>query len=131
MIDKLILEQQQMLIEASDQLSEEELFEKLRLEQKKFGEIIRSLMTDREKQIFAQELSEEDLAAVNGGSSACREQFETCHCERQVYRLLHEFPGRLNCASTVESGSWCGESDACFLAAICYIDIKHCDKAHQ
>ena len=130
MIDKLILEQQKILLQACDELSEEELFKQLRLQQEHFGNLLRSLMTEKERKIFSQEVSEDELLAVNGGSSACKEQFETCHCERQVYRLLHEFPDRLNCASTVEAGSWCGESDACYLAAICYIDISHCDKAH-
>ena len=124
-------EQEELLAQAaSGSMSEKDLFEKLKLDQHIFIELMKSQNPQSaEKAIFAQEVSEDELRGINVGYSECKEQY-TAICDKQNFRYLHEYPDRLNCAATVEAGSWCGESDACYLAAICYIDLKHCDKAH-
>ena len=76
-----------------------------------------------EKEVFVQEVSDEEMEAVAGGegesNSACSDDWS-----RSIY-----YPSFPNCAATVEDGSWCGSNDACTEAAVKYWDTVECVKA--
>ena len=85
-------------------------------------------MTDKknlnEEEVFEQEIKNEELISVAGGSKA---PFSLgCESSSERYIYSWEFP---NCASTVDDGSWCGSADACIKAAIIYRGMKECNKA--
>ena len=74
-----------------------------------------------EKEVFVQEVSDEEMEAVAGGEDQynCYNEFE-----REIY--VPSFP---NCAATVEEASWCGTNDACAHDAVGYLGMFECDRA--
>ena len=72
-------------------------------------------MSEQEKKILGQELSEEDFAEVAGGKWDFDHDECTNNHERQMHlRKEYVGPGAWhfapyfpNCAATVEDGSWC------------------------
>ena len=115
---------------------EKEFSEKLGMNEKEFGELLKSKKRDEG---FKQALSDAELEAANGGGSiVCSEllKFALCGlngsgdgpCQHSWKRNIYDggFP---NCDSTVEDGSWCGSNDACFFDAIQYQGMKDCTKA--
>ena len=95
-------------------------------------------MSDQEKEILGQELSEEELTEVVGGKWDL--YYDECvfNHERQMH-LRKEYIGEgvwhyvsffPNCAATVEDGSWCGRNDACLRDAVAYVGMNSCTKAH-
>lgn len=88
-----------------------------------------------EEQIFAQELSEEELELVSGGVVVYPDcdkpsAWESEHCVNFSVRHIYEyrFP---NCAATVEDGSYCGSNDACVLNEVVYRDMTSCCAAWE
>jgi len=84
-------------------------------------------MSEKEKKVFNQEVSEEELGKVSGGE----EDWLIAGCteanKRPIYgRGPSVFP---NCAATVESGSLCDTNDACKFFAVCYEGMKDCFRA--
>ena len=76
-----------------------------------------------EEAIFRQELSSDELECVTGGDGG--EGDDCVYVDnRDIYKW--RFP---NCASTVESGSWCDMNDACYAAAVVYYALDECAKA--
>ncbi len=73
-------------------------------------------MTDKEKEVFEQETSEDELEAANGGVLGFKPP---------VQKSIYEggFP---NCAATVEDGSWCNTNDACLAGSVQYLGMKEC-----
>ena len=102
-------------------------------------------MSDREKKeqdILNQELSEDEMDTVAGGTDKCADgKFGGCFmglgrrhsCDSEIYikygRPLYRPDGSLNCAATVEDGSWCGSNDACYDAEAVYLGMTDCRKA--
>ena len=76
-----------------------------------------------EKEVFVQDVSDEEMEAVAGGEGRNED-----NCNKEFRRDMYAggFP---NCAATVEHNSWCGSSDACFNDAVCYYDMKECTKS--
>ena len=88
----------------------------------------------KEDEVFDQELSLDDLDAAAGGSGDCNEpsvcgQPSYDSCTRNHNRQIYGGGGFPNCAATVEDGSWCKSSDACYNEAIDYKDTSSCSKA--
>ncbi len=83
-------------------------------------------MTDKEKEVFKQEISLAELDEVNGGRIPLRRGGkEGAHI---VHRNIYEgsFP---NCAATVGDGSWCMSNDACLEVQVQYTGMNDCSKA--
>ena len=106
----------------------------------------------QENEVFEQELSLDDLDAVAGGyeaTSGCdaaamakgygaaiadaiypdKKDANTSNCDNYHTRQIYGGGGFPNCAATVEDGSWCKSSDACYNEAIDYKDTSSCSKA--
>ena len=97
-------------------------------------------MSEQEKEILEQEISDAELTEVSGGlphpfrpsnNNCLHNRFEdspidACigEWERSIYATA--FP---NCAATVEDGSWCSNNDACYEEAVSYTGMKDCSKA--
>ena len=81
----------------------------------------------KEKAVFEQEISPDDLDAVAGGTEVVDPVWDN-NCAKQHYRDIYEggFP---NCANTVEDGSYCSTNDACYNDAIVYKGMKGCSFA--
>lgn len=80
-----------------------------------------------EKDVFNQNVSEEELKAAAGGNlqdDDCGEP-QQVRCHHNFTRDIYEggFP---NCAATVEDGSWCGSNDACLMADVDYQNMNDC-----
>ena len=76
-----------------------------------------------EKDVFIQNVSDEEMEAVAGGTGD--ERFECdVYTTRDIYN--HAFP---NCAATVERDSWCSDNDACWDQSVQYRNMKECHKA--
>ena len=110
-------------------------------------------MSDQEKkeqEIMNQEMSKDEMETVAGGlppfmHGTCGEPSgklmdEHCyssHMDTKCYGELHVENGRpfrnpdgsVNCAATVEDGSWCGTNDACYDKQVAYMGIHNCAKA--
>ncbi len=91
-------------------------------------------MTDKEKELFEQEVSEEELEAVNGGYGLCGRTSENELFDKVSEKIketaINIYEGGFpNCAATVDDGSWCGSSDACYGAEVKYIGMQDCQKA--
>ena len=99
----------------------------------KFCSFMRSFNKDlkKEDQVFAQELSSEDLVAATGGArTGCWSGNETTCLVQQTRQMYYDrynpsakFP---NCAKTAEKDSWCTQSDACIYGAILYLGLNQC-----
>ena len=76
-----------------------------------------------EKEIFVQEVSDEEMEAVAGGKG---ENDDDCV---KIFLRNIRVPSFPNCAATVEDGSDCWNNDACFEEAVRYWDMNDCDKA--
>ena len=96
-------------------------------------------MSDQEKEILAQEISEEDLSEVAGGKWDLY-NFNCTNNHRRQMHLKEEFTGQgvshyvpyfPNCAATVEDGSWCWSNDACLDEAVVYEGMNKCSKAWE
>jgi len=89
-------------------------------------------MSEKEKKVFNQEVSTEELSMVSGGVSYgelddIREEMDwDCidNNKRDIYK--GGFP---NCAATVEDASWCGTNDACVGISVDYRKMNDCGKA--
>ena len=77
-------------------------------------------LSDKEKEVFDQEVEKEELSEVNGGKLFGH------NCDKTHHRDIYGGKGFPNCAATVEDGSWCGSGDACEMVAIVYDDIEGC-----
>ncbi|MBE5999418.1 MAG: hypothetical protein E7237_07395 [Sarcina sp.] len=89
------------------------------------------MMTEKERQIFEQELSREELEAISGGfhqRKTDKPDADTDDCTSLLNRDIYE-DGFPNCTATVEDGSWCARGDACYGNAIGYLNMKDCHKA--
>ncbi len=93
-----------------------------------------------ENEVFDQELSLDDLDAAAGGFYEAASAFagaispgkkdaDTTNCDNYDIRQIYGGGGFPNCAATVEDGSWCRSSDACFGSAVDYKGMKSCSKA--
>ena len=82
-----------------------------------------------EKEVFIQNVSDEEMEAVAGGHDDCGTG-QTVNCINEFYRDIyyHGFP---NCAATVEEGSWCGSNDACERMSVNYFDMVDCHKVYR
>ena len=78
----------------------------------------------QEKEVFEQEVSTDEIEAVAGGD--CERVQARCTVETIRWIYENSFP---DCAATVEDGSWCYESDACYGEAILYYGMTECHKA--
>ncbi len=130
-LGKLTEEQKAFLTEAlNGPINEKELFEKLGVDEDKFAEFMKAVAAQAEDAVLGQELSTDEMEEAAGGGY-CRggaNEASTWNCVQIVRRYIyaHKFP---NCAATVEDGSLCSSNDACYQAAVDYIDLKDCSKA--
>ncbi len=76
-------------------------------------------MTDKEKEVFEQETSADELENASGGVASY-----VPTPKKNIYE--GGFP---NCAATVEEDSWCGANDACILDEVRYKEMKECYRA--
>ena len=77
---------------------------------------------DKEKRVFSQEVNRDDLNAATGGAQndwECQAT-QTLNCLKHHYREIHGGKGFPNCANTVEDGSHCEHSDACYSETVFY-----------
>ena len=86
-------------------------------------------MNEKEQEIFNQELSQDELDAITGGTD--RDAYNCIQSWiRDIYGNrelnIYNFP---NCAATVEDGSHCDTNDACWTFAVDYKNMKECRKA--
>jgi len=135
-LGKLTEDQEKALESAAEGgLSEKELFPRLGVDEKLFGNYLRSLRKDTS--VFSQEVSPNELAAVSGGSAGSLNDGPEYHCTETLHRHIYIikrsdgttfFP---NCAATVEDGSWCSTNDACYEDAIWYVGMQSCPKAWE
>jgi len=75
-------------------------------------------MSEKEKKVFDQEISKDELESVSGGFWQSMDI--DCHIQNTG------FP---NCRATVEEGSWCETNDACYELEVNYFPLHECDKA--
>ena len=107
-------------------------------------------MSDQEKkeqEIMNQEMSQDEMDDVAGGrhtytpkrgclngvNSDClfghgQKTCITSYGEKYGRPLLNQ-DGSVNCAATVEDGSWCSSNDACYNDEVVYLGMKDCAKA--
>ena len=90
-------------------------------------------MSDREKkeqEILNQEMSSDEMETVAGGECIIG-AFQECIADvfLQYGRPILRPDGSVNCASTVEDGSHCETTDACYRSQVVYLGLKDCDKA--
>ena len=76
-----------------------------------------------EKEVFVQEVSDEEMEAVAGG-----EEKNSDGCVKSLFRDISN-PSFPNCAATVEDGSECFSNDACVADAVRYYDMTYCFRA--
>ena len=108
---------------------EPELFEKLGMAEEGFAKLMRTLRAFKKEKVFRQEVSEAELSAVSGGEHK-DPNYTRDICEKaSMWRI--DDPSFPSCNSTVEDGSWCTESDACWGDAIVYVNMKTCKKAWE
>lgn len=91
-----------------------------------------------EADVFAQEISDDELEAVYGGRGGavtlCGLNGRACdnnaheNCVRNYNRDIN-FGGFPNCAATVEEDSWCSSNDACVFDDVRYTNMDSCNKA--
>lgn len=77
----------------------------------------------RENDIFAQELSLDDLEAAAGGVVIIAQgssESDINNCVMEEVRNLYGGNGFPNCANTVSNSGECDENDACYHCAIVY-----------
>ena len=80
-----------------------------------------------EKEVFIQEVSDEELQTVAGGVDDCGwSEYTNCSTGDKRYIYSGGFP---NCAATVEDGSWCGTNDACLQSDVDYQGMNDCERA--
>ncbi len=121
-----LTDKQKMILEdaRNNPIPEKELFEKLGVPSDAFGTFMKEA-SDRDY-VLRQELSSEELAGVGGGWC---ENITDDACSRSHFHNIYE-PGPFpDCHATVEDGSWCWNSDACYSDAIEYVGMKKCKKA--
>lgn len=89
---------------------------------------------EKEKEVFAQEVSREELKHAAGGE--CGDDWDVCgqtqglNCIDERSRNIYGGNGFPNCAATVEDWSLCKENDACWNFAVIYkSSLKDCYKA--
>lgn len=94
-----------------------------------------------EEQVFKQELDDNELAAVSGGSQAALERCDLLaeaaentygtidNCTQIWERDITGGDGFPNCAATVEENSFCNINDACYSDAVKYMEMKNCWKS--
>lgn len=82
-------------------------------------------MSDKEKEVFDQELSSEELKKVAGGGR----DDNGSNCTQYHTRPIGYGSSFPNCAATVEADSWCGKNDACFHEAVKYMGMRTCDRS--
>ena len=99
-------------------------------EKNSFEEYFSVIASKIEAGVFQQDVSEEELPGISRGRSEtyslAEPEYE--HCDDNYYRYIYRggFP---NCAATVEDGSWCWNSDACYGDGVVYKDMTECKKA--
>lgn len=107
------------------QIDEKNLFEILGIEESRFAAFMNAL---QEELVFSREVSESELAAAGGGAHKDEPWNDTCSKASKWYIYDTKFP---DCNATVEKGSWCSSSDACYSSAIVYKDMKSCSRAFE
>ena len=78
-----------------------------------------------EKEVFIQEVSDEEMEAVAGGAGESNDD-----CSKELTRYIYD-PSFPNCAATVERSSWCDTNDACFSDAVKYLGMQQCQRAWE
>ncbi len=71
--------------------------------------------------MFSQDVSQEEMESVAGGSNVIDEDAPRVD--------IYGGKGFPNCMATVEDGSWCRSNDACHFYAVHYVHRKECCKA--
>ena len=83
----------------------------------------------QEGEVFAQELSLDDLNAAAGGLADDTDN-DPENCSRYQRRKLYGGPqGFPNCASSLRDGESCDRGDACLREAVRYTDMHYCNRA--
>ncbi|MGX8715691.1 MAG: hypothetical protein ACSW8A_08050 [Lachnospiraceae bacterium] len=86
-------------------------------------------MSEKEEKVFAQELSEEELAETAGGLFPVNSGPDPApkdNCTESDHRDIYGGNGFPNCAASVEEGSLCWSNDACNRSAIIYTGMEDC-----
>ena len=91
-------------------------------------------MSDQEKkeqEILNQEMSLDEMENVAGGVCVGGHQLNECNWDDAIKygRPIRKPDGSMNCAATVEDGSWCGSDDACYQGEVNYMGLTECSKA--
>ena len=88
-------------------------------------------MAEKEKEVFEQEVSPEELDNVAGGNAFTSGDSDRTNCTKDHYRKIYGANGRKfpNCAATVGDGSNCWDNDGCKKDAVVYADMKECSRA--
>ena len=131
-----LTEEQEKVLEnaAAGGMSEKELCSRLRVDEKVFGDYLRTLRKEKESAVFAQEVSPDELTGVAGGYCEGVQDSKFSYTGtymRDIFLYRYDpfkviFP---NCAAMVKDGSWCGSNDACYENAVRYVGMKSCSKA--
>lgn len=126
MLGELTQEQKAILTEAlKNPSSDKELFEKLDgVDEGKLAQYLKAVAAKKEDEVLAQPLSPDELEAVSGGD----QDDDRVNCVRYSERNIY-LGGFLNCAATVEDGSWCDSNDACYHSMVSYYILVECQKA--
>ena len=86
----------------------------------------------REQEIMNQEMNLDEMETVAGGiciAALGRNDYCNSHSSEKYERPLYNPDGSINCAATVEDGSWCGSNDACYYDEAKYFGMRDCEKA--
>jgi len=138
-LNVLTEEQRNFLEENFRKIGEIELFQKISeigpaLDQAAFGNVLHEMASRLKEKVMKSELSDEELSLTSGGdgcyfSDKCDNDSNN-NCSRLQHRYLRDKYGTINCAASVEPGSWCLSNDACFEEQVHYRNRgKNCDKA--
>ena len=130
-----------------EQIPDNTLQQKLGVDDQTFKTISQILSEIKEKAVFAQVLSEDEMETVAGGIPKKKSYGYPCqataatycpdvhredpadNCSYVHYRQAYGGNGFPNCAATFEDNSICGNNDACFSYAINYRGMNSCYKA--
>ena len=90
----------------------------------------------KEQEIMNQEMSLDEMEDVSGGAYGMIDVFAkniargiTFNSADKVTLNFYNEDGSINCAATVEDGSWCHDNDACYTNQMDYQGMKSCSKA--
>ena len=83
----------------------------------------------KEQKILNQEMDPEEMENVAAGIDDSSDDSDDVLFPKIIKRNFYNEDGSINCAATVEDGSWCKSNDACYTNQMDYQGMKSCSKA--